>query len=343
MSVQVTQDSAWKKMDVLCPMHARLDGAGVIVHAGPTLAKLRPETELVGAFFLDVFELLRPNSITTMQDLRARFGAKLHLQFRSTPRTGLKGVMVADGDGAIVNLSFGISLLDAARDYALSGQDFAATDLTIEMLYLIEAKSAAMEASRQLNLRLQGAKIAAEEQAFTDTLTGLKNRRAMDHILARMIAAKQSFALMHLDLDYFKAVNDTLGHGAGDHVLQKVARILVEQTRRDDTVARVGGDEFVLIFHDLTNREQLEHIAKRMIRRLEEPVPYQDKLCQISGSAGTVLSETYEHPDAARMLEDADIALYHSKRQGRAQHTFFTAELRDPGNVPPSVRGENAA
>lgn len=103
------------------------------------------------------------------------------------PKTEVKGLLVAGpSEGqSIVNLSFGISVVDAVSDYSLNSADFAATDLTIEMLYLVEAKSAAMEASRKLNLRLQGAMIAAEEQAFTDTLTGLKNRRAMDHVLAR--------------------------------------------------------------------------------------------------------------------------------------------------------------
>jgi len=76
-----------------------------------------------------------------------------------------------------------------------------------------------MEASRTLNQRLQGAKIAAEEQAFTDTLTGLKNRRALNLVLARLSEAKVPFTVMQLDLDYFKAVNDTYGHAAGDHVL----------------------------------------------------------------------------------------------------------------------------
>ena len=133
------------------------------------------------------------------------------------------------------------------------------------MLYLIEAKSAAMTESRKLNTRLQGAKIAAEEQAYTDTLTGLKNRRAMDHVLSKFIDVGEKFGLMQVDLDFFKAVNDTMGHAAGDHVLLEVAKILVEETRNDDLVARVGGDEFVLLFHKLTDLEQLNDIANRII------------------------------------------------------------------------------
>ena len=319
-------------LDQLCPMHLALDRTGHITHVGPTLAKLRPDTVLVGRRFLEVFELRRPRAIVGMKDLVAQAGTKLHLRFRDPPTTDLKGILVLPGDaeeGAVVNLSFGISVVDAVRDYALTSADFAATDLTIEMLYLVEAKSAAMEASRKLNLRLQGAKIAAEEQAFTDTLTGLKNRRAMDHVLARAVEARARFALMHLDLDFFKAVNDTMGHAAGDHVLQQVARIMVEETRSDDTVARVGGDEFMLLLTGKLTHQVLERISARLIERLEEPIPFGAQTCKISASIGVVLSTAYDDiPDVARLQEDADIALYASKHKGRACFTFYDPTLR---------------
>ena len=77
-----------------------------------------------------------------------------------------------------------------------------------------------MEASRKLNARLQQAALAAQERAFTDALTGLKNRRAMDQIVADFLSSGQAFALMHFDFDLFKSVNDTFGYAAGDHVLQ---------------------------------------------------------------------------------------------------------------------------
>lgn len=316
-------------LDRLCPMFALLDGDGHIVHVGPTLQKLRPKVPFEGMAFLETFELLRPRTIAGVPELLASSGAKLHLRFRDQPRTALKGLIVPlPGDqGAVVNLSFGISILDAVRDYALTAADFAGTDLAIELLYLVEAKSAAMEASRKLNLQLQGAKIAAEEQAFTDTLTGLKNRRAMDHVLARLLTGATPFALMHLDLDYFKSVNDTLGHAAGDHVLQHVARIMVEETRGDDTVARVGGDEFVLVFNFLQDRERLDSIARRLIDRLEVPIAYNGEECRVSASVGTVLSSQFAAPEASKLLHAADLALYAAKRDGRATHKFYSRDM----------------
>ncbi|ANP35879.1 MULTISPECIES: GGDEF domain-containing protein [Rhodobacterales] len=312
--------------DQICPMYAIVDAKGYIQRVGPTLRKLRPDLKWEGRRFFRVFDLSRPRRVRSMADLVNTAGSKLHLHFRDTPQTSLKGVLVPlpQGQGAIINLSFGISVLEAVRDYDLTSADFSPTDLTIEMLYLVEAKSAAMEASRQLNLRLQGAKIAAEEQAFTDTLTGLKNRRAMDHILDRLISGGRDFALMHLDLDYFKQVNDTLGHAAGDAVLQHVARVMVECTRQSDTVARVGGDEFVLIFNDLRDLRQIEGLARRLISELEVPIPYGGKMCKISASAGTTLSAWHSGTfTAAEILNESDVALYAAKGSGRAQHCFY--------------------
>ncbi|PIL20273.1 hypothetical protein P775_10000 [Puniceibacterium antarcticum] len=318
-------------------MHVCLTPTGDIAQTGPTLQKLRPKIGLVGLNFLDLFEVYRPRLLRSMVELLAVEGSKLHLRFRDPPHTTLKGVLVPDGlGGAVVNLSFGISVVDAVRDYDLSGSDFAATDLTIEMLYLVEAKSAAMEASRTLNKRLQGARIAAEEQAFTDTLTGLKNRRATDHILERLARRGRDFALMHLDLDFFKEVNDSLGHAAGDYVLQQVARILVGETRKDDTAARVGGDEFLMIFVGLSDRQRLSNMAERIIARLERSMPYEGQWCQISGSIGITLSNGRRDAVLANFMHEADQALYVAKRGGRAQHRFYDATMAQTaeGNAP---------
>ncbi len=313
----------------ICPMHLIIDADGTVISHGPTLHKICLDESWIGKAIFDVLDLQRPRAVKTVADLMEVTGSKLHFQLRAEPHTRMKGVLVPlpNGQGAFINLSFGISVLDAVRDFNLTSQDFSPTDLTIEMLYLVEAKSAAMEASRQLNLRLQGAKIAAEEQAFTDTLTGLKNRRAMDHVLNRLINSGRDFALMHVDLDFFKQVNDTYGHAAGDAVLQRVASIMVDCTRKSDTVARVGGDEFVLVFEGLLDRNRLNDLANRLITRLEEPILYGADICRISGSAGTVLSSSMAQPDPAVLLHQADVALYAAKRAGRAQHMFYTPEF----------------
>ncbi len=323
-------------LDRLMPMHLLIRPSGHIERVAPTLARLQQGRGLVGNRFLEVFELRRPRrNLHSIADLRAIAGKALRLQFRDPPHTSLKGILLARGDGRgfLVNLSFGLSVIEAVQEFHLTNGDFAPTDLAIEMLYMVEAKTAVMEESRKLNQRLESARLAAEEQAVTDMLTGLRNRRAMDKVLARLTANGTSFGLMHLDLDYFKAVNDTLGHAAGDYVLQKAAEILRQETRKGDTVARVGGDEFVLIFEGLTDREKLMNIAQRIVRRLEEPVDFQGRVCRISGSIGFTTSDFYDQPDLDRMLSDADVALYASKHRGRACTTMVTEELLKEANM----------
>lgn len=329
----------YEMLNVMCPMHVVLNSSGEICCAGPTAQKLLPGKTLVGQAFLDIFEIKRPREITSIEALCEKAGTKLHLQFRGAPHRDLKGVLMQGPEVGqmTVNLSFGISVVDAIKDYDLTAADFAPTDLTIEMLYLVEAKTAAMEASRQLNSRLQGARVAAEEQALTDTLTGLKNRRAMEKVLTNMIAEGESFALMQMDLDFFKAVNDTMGHSAGDHVLRQVAAIMLKEVRSRDTVARVGGDEFVLVLRDVERPEIVDQIATRIINKLRQPIQFEGERCNVSGSAGTTLSKNYAIVTVDQMLSDADVALYESKHRGRGRHTFFSDSLNTRSDMRPRV------
>ena len=324
----------FKLLNVLCPMHVIFSRSGEISFAGPTARKIAGD-DLLGRNFLDIFEIKRPREITTIEALSERTGVRLNLRFREPPYRQLKGIVMEGPEigQMTVNLAFGISIVDAVREYDLTVSDFAPTDLAVEMLYLVEAKSAAMEASHQLNQRLQVARMAAEQQASTDTLTGLRNRRAMDFALAESIALAQPFALMHADLDFFKAVNDTLGHAAGDFVLQQVARIMTDETREADVVARVGGDEFVLLIKGTEDHVLLERIAQRIINRLQVPLDFEGNSCRISGSVGIVISSDYPKLNADQLLGDADAALYAAKDAGRGQHVFFSPHMRSTSKI----------
>jgi len=317
-------DDIFALLSVFCPMHVAVGAQGQITHCGASVEKLFAPTRLVGQQFDAAFHLIRPRGSQGLAGLRAAQGGGLQLELRQPRRTRLRGVAVAFGPGVIVNLGFGLSILDAVRDYTLSAADFARTDIAIELLYLVEAKSAAMAASRRLNLRLQGARLAAEEAAITDSLTGLANRRAMEWVLERLVQARAPFAVMQVDLDHFKPVNDGLGHAAGDALLAHVAQVLGQETRQDDLAARVGGDEFVLLFAGIAERARLSQIAERIQRRLAQPFYWGDVACKISASIGITIAGGDARP-APVLLAEADAALYAAKHAGRAQHAFHLA------------------
>ena len=310
-------------LDQMLPMHLWVDFKGRILGAGPTLRKICPEIDRdagKGTLRFDqLFMIRRPQATRSLRKLAEQSGRRLSLSLRQPPHTAFTGqsVPVEGGAGLLVNLSFGINLTVAVSEHDLTAGDFAPTDLTVEMLYLSEAKSAVMAELLSLTRRLQGAKSVAEEQAMTDTLTGLRNRRAMERVMEDLHARTTPFALMQLDLDFFKAVNDSRGHAAGDHVLQEVARVLLSETRQGDTVARIGGDEFVIVFPGLTDPARLAALGQRILAKLERPIVYDGAPCTISASIGTALSHGPKRLSPSEALLNTDRAIYASKHAGR--------------------------
>jgi diguanylate cyclase (GGDEF)-like protein len=163
----------------------------------------------------------------------------------------------------------------------------------------------------------------------------------MEAVVEDLVERGLPFGLMHVDLDYFKSVNDSLGHAAGDHVLGHVARILERETREGDSVIRLGGDEFGLVFRGMIDPQPLSVIAGRILAAFEEPIPFDGAACSISASIGVTTSDLYDTPDVATILRDADVALYRSKLLGRSRATIFgTWEAAPEGpsaGLPPAI------
>jgi diguanylate cyclase (GGDEF)-like protein len=307
----------------LMPMYIWVTPTGLIRAIGPTMAKLCSRSP-VGGRFVDWFEVTKPRVLRSMADVQALEGQRILLTL-SESATALRGQVQAldGGQGWILNLSFGIAVAEAVREHRLTNADFAPTDLTVELLYLTEVKSAVTNELGAMLKRLEAARAASEAQAMTDPLTGLANRRAFEAELARAcgLAARGggAFALLHLDLDYFKTVNDTMGHAAGDAVLVAVADILREETRQSDMVARVGGDEFVILLMGERDADHVCRTGRRFISELERPILFENRPCRISGSIGVSLSVAHAGPDPETLLAEADAALYEAKRAGKGR------------------------
>ena len=317
-------------LDRMMPLHLRVASDGRITGCGSTLAKLCPGTTLIGQNLFAAFDLRRPAGLSTVAGLAAHAGQKLRLILRSADQpVQFRGVAMplADRSGLVLNLSFGDGIVDAIRRHALTDTDFAPTDMTVEMMFLVEANRAAMQELANLAERLKDDKKLAETLALTDTLTGLRNRRSLSMTLETLMQNGLSFGLMHIDLDFFKAVNDTFGHAAGDHVLRQVAQVLLQETRAGDTVARVGGDEFVAVFPGQISAATLEGIARRIIAALTNPIAFDGHLCRISASVGITATSHYARPDIDQMQANADEALYASKHAGRGRATVYQAAL----------------
>ncbi len=169
--------------------------------------------------------------------------------------------------------------------------------------------------------------------AFHDTLTDLPNRTLfMDRLRLAVERAKRRddflFAVLFLDLDRFKDINDSLGHLMGDQLLIAIAKMLGEDLRSTDTVARLGGDEFVILLEDISDISDATHIADRIQEKLTKSFKLMDREVFVTTSIGIVLSMTgYQRPED--VLRDADIAMYRAKAQGRARYEIFDSAMRD--------------
>jgi diguanylate cyclase (GGDEF)-like protein len=165
-----------------------------------------------------------------------------------------------------------------------------------------------------------------------DSLTGLANRHRMhkrlDSLLPAYLATKRSCAVMMLDLDRFKHVNDSLGHQAGDDLLKQVADRLQRIVLDRGEIGRLGGDEFQIILPDADDRGSLGELAEKIIQMLSQPYSLGEERATIGASVGIAIAP-YDGIERADVLHSADLALYAAKNNGRGQFRFFSADLKD--------------
>lgn len=164
-----------------------------------------------------------------------------------------------------------------------------------------------------------------EYLANYDGLTGLMNRMALqsavENVLVSVQKSQQLLALLFIDLDGFKAVNDTLGHAVGDEVLKSTAERLMKNVRGRDLVARLGGDEFVVVLVHLTDVSHIVPVADKLLNALHQTLTHQDQTLHVTPSMGiSVYSDTC--CDYAKLLSSADKAMYKAKENGKNNYQF---------------------
>ncbi|MCV3736915.1 EAL domain-containing protein [Rhizobium sp. TRM96647] len=221
-----------------------------------------------------------------------------------------RGVTFVDADGVprLVGANW-----DVTEDVLLQQELQRAKDLA-------EARSAALE---EAQARLQ-------HNALHDHLTQLPNRRYLDVALEersiRAAATGTRLSILHIDLDRFKEINDTLGHSAGDGMLTHAARVLRAHMGPQDFVARIGGDEFVFLVCGPEKRN-LGDLAERIVTAMRQPVTFEGHVCRFGASIG-IASAAGPLIDGRQLLINADLALYRAKNKGRSRHEFFTSEFQ---------------
>ncbi|WP_288380901.1 bifunctional diguanylate cyclase/phosphodiesterase [uncultured Massilia sp.] len=167
-------------------------------------------------------------------------------------------------------------------------------------------------------------------QAEHDPLTGLPNRALfldrMHHALATWRRQRDNFAVLFLDLDRFKAINDNNGHQTGDAVLREVAARLRGCVRRVDTISRLGGDEFVILLADIGGADQAAHVANAVMQAVARPIEAGGVQLTLSASIGVAICPT-DGVDVDTLMHHADVAMYHAKENGRDSFRFFSPEM----------------
>jgi len=215
-----------------------------------------------------------------------------------------------------------VIVFTAYPDHKLRALASGAKDFIGKPFNLMEVKMRIhnMLEMRLLNTKLEDSNKMLKSLALHDALTGLPNRRLLMDRLSSAIAHahrnKHSMAVVYLDLDGFKQINDTLGHDAGDTLLSLVAARMVSAVRHEDTVARLGGDEFVIALWELSHADGVDHPVSKVIQAVSQPYSIQERSVSITISAGVSIYPAHGE-DAETLMKNADLALYEAKHAGK--------------------------
>ncbi len=232
-------------------------------------------------------------------------------------------------DGSIRHIRASVTpVARKGEDGRFIGANWDVTDDVLIRQELEQAKTLAETRNREL----EAIKVKVEHDSLHDFLTDLPNRRYLDAKLQNWSKTRTSggkgLAVMHLDLDRFKQINDTFGHKAGDSVLRHVAELLRNTAGVDDFIARIGGDEFVILSPWDGSKTKFTWLAETIIRKLRQPTEIDGHACRIGASIGIAIDEGTQ-TSAGQLLLNSDLALYHAKSSGRNRFEFYSAAIQN--------------
>ena len=207
----------------------------------------------------------------------------------------------------------------------------------------LQSKEQDLRHANALLNQLDQAQVSLQQAAHYDALTNLVNRRGFDQLFAEKLKERQAtggmLAVMFLDIDHFKRINDSLGHDAGDELLKAIANLLRSATRgQDDLVARFGGDEFCLLL-SLRGRDEARMMAQRIMNAMKTPIELAGRRMVMTTSIGISLFPD-DGNSAEELLKNADLALYQSKGKGRNSFHFFSEDLRSRASMALHLESE---
>jgi diguanylate cyclase len=245
---------------------------------------------------------------------------------------GAREIAVAAREQAVDRREEAAELRDKAADEREQISNAAAEQREVAT-HLLEANQHLVVAAVHAQTMVEAAEQATLEMSFKaerDFLTGLPNRALLNDRLAQAIALvrrhRKRLAVLYVDLDNFKDINDSFGHAVGDQLLQAAARRLEHCIRHSDTVSRHGGDEFVVLLSEVESVEDAVCVSGKLIAAMAEPHLIADHRVEVTSSIGICLFPD-DADDAETILTNADTAMYHAKSVGRNNYKRFTPEM----------------
>ncbi len=314
-----------------------IDPSRRIIAAGELLSRICPEVDgqplLEDCFHAPQHELRRD-----FAELAKDSGQLLILHRRQGgPVPPLRGQWMAISDNALMFIGWPwVTSFGQLGEIGIKLSEIPPHNPLAEMLMLLQTNRSAMNDARDLANALKERRRELEQvnrelahRAFHDALTGLPNRLMLrDRLTQAIVRARRNetvLAVLFIDLDRFKVINDTLGHRIGDEVLRSVAGRITEQLRQSDTVAREGGDEFLVLLEEVGSAQNTARVAAKLLASLGRPHAVEGQAMHCSGSIGVAMYPD-DGQDAEELIRHADAAMFESKGEGRNQVHFFSEE-----------------